>query len=389
MRVTVIDQGQVGAGCSYGNAGLIALSHIKPLPAPGVLVQGIKWMLDSESPFYIRPRWDPALYSWLWKFRAACREAPMRKGMDLTRALTQASMALFQKLAALDTLDFHFHQKGSLRICKDSRSLETSVRESDDLEQYDVRFKVLDSAAVRELEPMVQPGIAGGIYYPDDAHLNPSEFVRGLASHAERRGVRFLTSTEALGFETAGHGISAVKTTRGDFKSEHVVLAAGSWSTKLAAQLRLTLPIQPAKGYSITVKCPTADHSLPLWLGDSRVVVTPMGGVLRFAGTLELSGMDFSITPGRVRAIKRATQEYLRDTDKYELSEIWRGLRPLTPDGLPIVGRSKEWTNLILATGHGSQGIALAPVTGELVSQILYDETPSVDMAGLRPERFE
>ena len=388
-QVTVIDQGQVGTACSYGNAGIIAVSHIVPLAAPGVLAQGLKWMLDSDGPFYIKPRIDLALFGWLWRFGMACREKPMLRAMSLLHSLSQASLPLYQQFASMEGLGFHFKQKGSLVMYKDPRHLEAEVREAELVKPYGISSTILNQAEIRHIEPRVRSNVVGGIHYVDDAHLNPSEFVRGLACHAQQRGASFLTSTEVLDFETSNGRIINVKTTRGDFEPNEVVLAAGSWSSWLAKCLHLTLPIQPAKGYSLTFKCSDLDDSIPLRLGEAKVIVTPMGGTLRFAGTLELAGLDMSINQKRVRAVQSAVQEYLVGMDNLELIEIWRGLRPLTPDGLPVIGKSRRWNNLTIATGHGMQGIALGPVTGKLVAELTCRETPSVDIAGLGEERFQ
>ena len=386
--VTVVDQGQVGAGCSYGNAGIIALHHITPLAAPGVLMQGLKWMLNPESPFYIKPRLNLSLLEWLWRFGLACRRPVMEKALPLMRSLTQASMDLYEELAALDGLGFHFNHKGSLMLYKSSASFDASKRELESLKEYGIDSKVLDRDEVREVEPQANTCVVGGIHYPQDAHLNPTEFVRGLAARAETAGALFLPLTEVLGFETSSGKVSVVRTTRGEFEPDQVVLATGSWSARLAGRLELGLPIQPAKGYSLTVKTSARDDAMPIFLSETKVIVTPMGGILRFAGTLELAGMDFSINQRRVLAIQRAVREYLVGMNDFELLEVWRGFRPLTPDGLPIIGRSQRWRNLILATGHGMQGIALGPITGKIVAQIACDETPNIDLTGLRPERF-
>jgi len=166
------------------------------------------------------------------------------------------------------------------------------------------------------------------------------------------------------------------------------VLAAGIWSPSVVAELGLSIPIQSAKGYSITVRCGDREDSVPVALSESKVMVTQMGGILRFAGTLELAGLDFSINQRRVFAIQRAVQEYLVGLDEYELLEIWQGLRPLTPDGLPIIGKSQRWKNLIIATGHGMLGLALGPITGKVVAELLCEETPSINLEDLGEERF-
>jgi len=345
-------------------------------------------MLNPESPLYIKPRLDLALFLWLTRFGFACRKAPMLKAMSLLNDLIQASMTLYEELAFCGGSEFNFDKQGSLAIYKTSEGFEMGLKQAKMLEPYGIKSTALDRAGVLRIVPGIQQRILGGIYMNDDAHLNPSHFVNWLASRARDMGVSFFPSTEVLSFERAGKTISRIKTTRGDFDADQVVLAAGSWSPGLARDLGLTLPIQPAKGYSITVKNEKQDLSVPIWLTEAKVTVTPMGGTLRFAGTLELADLNFSINRRRVDAIRRAVREYLTGTDEYETLEIWRGLRPLTPDGLPIIAISKTWSNLIIATGHGMQGISLGPITGKLVAELSNKETPSVNLAGLGQERF-
>lgn len=308
--------------------------------------------------------------------------------MSSINGLIQASMVLYEEFASQGGAEFHFQHKGSLAIYKSFDGFEGGVKQAELVRTFGIESKVLDQAGVRDIEPRIQKRIVGGIYMKDDAHLNPSEFVSWLAARAESKGVSFLTSTEVLGFDKSERRISTVRTTRGDFQADQIVLAAGSWSPSLTKDLQLALPIQPAKGYSISVKSEERDESMPIWLTESKVTVTPMGGILRFAGTLELADLNFSINQRRVEAIRRAAREYLLGTDEYQTLEIWRGLRPLTPDGLPIIGISKTWSNLVIATGHGMQGLALGPITGKLVAQLTSKETPSVDVAGLSEERF-
>ena len=388
-QVTVIDRGEVGAACSSGNAGIIARSHIIPLPRPGVVRQGIKWLFDPEGPFYIKPQVNLALWAWLLRFGFACRRRPMLRSMHLLNKLIGSSLTLYEGFASLGSTEFHFGLKGSLALYKTQGAFEAGVKETEVLRPYGVESKVLDHAAVRELEPRIQSGILGGIYLKGDAHLNPLKFVRWLASQCQSKGVTFLTSTGVSSLRTVGNKISTVITSQGDFEPGLVVLAAGSWSPSLAARLRLRLPIQPAKGYSITVKDPSRNDALPLWLTESRVVATPMGGILRFAGTLELTGLDFSINQRRVNAIRRAVRDYLAGVDEYRTVETWSGLRPLTPDSLPIIDIPERWSNLVIATGHGMQGVALGPITGKLVAELTANQPTTVDISELSVRRFQ
>lgn len=387
-KVLTIDQGEIGAGCSYGNAGLIVPSHSVPLPAPGVLGKAIRWMANAESPFYIKPRLDLGLLAWLCRFGLACRGKKMRAAIPLIRDLSRASLALHREFAAFPGFETDFGEKGMLMLFKDQKHLKEGIEESDLLRDYGIPSTVLDKPELRSFVPNVRPDVLGGIHYPEDAHLSPARFVQAVANLAEKKGAGFRTRTEVLGFETSRHKILSVKTTRGDLPCSHVVLAAGSWSPRLAQDFRLCLPIQPAKGYSITVKQPQPPLPLPMILSEPRVAVTPMGPLLRFGGTLELAGFDFALNRRRAEAVERAPRHYLHGLENLELVEIWRGLRPCTPDGLPIIGRADQFENLVIATGHCMLGLSLGPITGKLVSQLLCGETPDVDLTRLSPKRF-
>ncbi len=385
--VTLLEKGKIGAGSSYGNAGLVSSEHAIPLTAPGVISQGLRWMLDSDSPFYIKPRFDFDLFRWLWQFWRASSEKKMRRTIPVLLALRQASLELFEQFKAGD-MSFNYEQKGRLFLFRDQANFEANIKEDRVLEEFGVTAQVLDANGVRELEPNVQPSIIGGLYYAGYAHIAPHRFVRELARVSKSRGASLRTGTEVLGFEISNGRISTVITTRGNFYPEQVVLAAGAWSPLLARQLGLQLPIQAAKGYSITVKSPLTSPSRPLFLAEDRVAVTPMGKRLRFTSTLELTGFDMSINRRRVSATRRAASRYMSGMDALELIEIWRGLRPATPDDLPIIGRSASLQNLILATGHSMLGMAHGPITGKIVSQLVTGETPALDLTPFRLERF-
>jgi D-amino-acid dehydrogenase len=251
-----------------------------------------------------------------------------------------------------------------------------------------VELTLLDAAGVRRIEPNVQPAVTQGIYAADYGHIIPDRFVHELARVAKERGVVFKTNTAVAGFETSGRQITSVTTTSGAFKPDQVVLAAGAWSPIVVRYLKLRIPIQPAKGYSVTYKRPSTSPQLPLALSERKIAVTPMGDTLRFTSTLELAGYDPSLNQRRLAAIRRALPEYLPGMEELEQTAVWSGYRPATPDDLPIIGRSNAFENLILATGHGTLGMTQGLITGKLVSQIIGDERPSIDLAPLRVERF-
>ena len=311
----------------------------------------------------------------------------VRRSIPVIRDLSRASLDLYRELADLPGLEFGFRQDGVLAVFRTAAGLQHGRQEAAVLEGAGIATKVLDAESARALEPALRADLAGGVHFPDDAHLTPDRFVRGLARVAEGLGVHVLTHTEVLGFTRRGGRIATVETTRGDLAADQVVLAAGSWSGHVAAGLELDLPIEAAKGYSVTCELPPSGPRIPLLLGESRVAVTPMGETLRFAGTLELAGLDLTINRRRVAAIRRAVPLYLSE-QPYVVREIWRGLRPCSPDGLPYLGRPARHENLIVATGHAMIGVSLGPVTGALVAQLAAGEAPMLDLGPLRPERF-
>ena len=389
-RVTVVERGEIGSGCSYGNSGLIVPSHSVPLSAPGTVLKGLKWMFDPESPFYIKPRLDLDLLSWLWKFRGCCNRGHLDRAAPLIRDLSLESLRLYHELAALGDLQFGFEQRGVLALYNSREGLAEGVEEAHFLQGLGIEVEVLSAEQVRAKEPNVHIAAMGGVYYAQDAHLTPALFVTELARHSRSQGVDIRTQTEVLGFEMAGGKVRRVRTTKGDFAPAEVVLAGGSWSASIVRDLGLKLPIQPAKGYHATFRRPQNCPSIPFLLGEARVGVGLMLDAVRFAGTLELAGLDLSIDQRRVRAILRAVPEYVPDLDpaRLELVEIWRGLRPCTPDGLPLLGRTKTPSNLTVAAGHATIGVSLGPVTGKLVSQVVSESETGFDLNALAVERF-
>jgi D-amino-acid dehydrogenase len=387
-QVTLVERGEVCSGSSYGNAGLLVPSHVLPLAAPGVWWQGVKWMFKPDSPFYIKPRMDPELWIWLWRFRAACRPDRARRAMPLLRELSVASLELYRELAKLDGLEFAFRESGSMLVFLTAQAFEHGIQEARLFGEFGVPSKVLDGPAARSVEPALRPDVVGAVLFPEDALLVPDQFVKGLARVIEALGVQVRQGTEVLGFRVAGDRVSAVETTRGSLAADTVVLAAGAWSSSIVRSLGLRVPIQAAKGYSLTYRRPSKGPNVPLLPAEGRFSITPMGDLLRFGGTLELAGLDLSVNQRRVEALRRNASQYIGETDHLELLEIWRGLRPCTPDGLPLLGRSARFGNLIVAAGHAMVGMSLGPVTGKIVAQLAAAGSLVTDIRLLDPQRF-
>ncbi len=386
--VTLIEKDDIGAGSSYGNAGLIVNGFTIPLPAPGVPRQGLKCLLDSTSYFSIKPRLNLDLLSWLLKFRGACNARQVRRSIPILLALGQGSLDLFDELHAQEAVDFGYQGKGRLILFTSQESFEDYGAEVALMREFGVEASLLDAEGVRRMEPSVSKAVTNGIFCTAYAHLEPVRFVDEMARLAQEQGARIKTGTEVSGFETTGQRISAVITTDDAFSPEQVVLAGGAWSPVIANHLKLRLPIQPAKGYSLSYKKPPRGPQLPLALTECKVAVTPMGDTLRFSSTFELAGYDPSINQRRLAALRASANEYLSGMDKLEDEVAWSGFRPATPDDLPIIERNGKYDNLILATGHGTLGVTHGLITGKLVSQIIVGEPPWVDLTHLSADRF-
>jgi D-amino-acid dehydrogenase len=372
---------------AHANCGLLVPSDATPLAAPGVLGQGLKWMLDSSSPFYIAPRASLALARWLWLFRAACSRERAQAAAPVLRALHVESARLHDELAAEHGERWLFHHDGELQVFETAEGLASAAERVESARIMGVRVDEVTAPEARRLFPSLRCELAGAFFFPDDGHLDPLRFTRAIANLAEEAGAAILTGVEALVLEPAPQGVRAV-TTRGVFETAQVVLAAGAWTPLLTRGLGLRLAIEPAKGYSVDVDRPDDFPELPLYMGDAHVVLTPLGDVLRLGSTLELSGWDMRVRPGRVAYLREGGRRAIGLSADGPVRQLWRGPRPVTPDGLPVVGRVPGRDRVILATGHGMLGLSLGPVTGRLIAQLASGARPDLDLEPLAVQRF-
>ncbi|MBI5472415.1 MAG: FAD-dependent oxidoreductase [Ignavibacteriae bacterium] len=390
-QVAVIDKGEFGHGSSLHNAGYVCPSHFIPLASPGIISQGLKWMLSPTSPFYIKPRLDPDFIRWAWHFKRSCTKENVDRAMPLLRDLGVASLALYKEFAAMKAFDFDWTERGLLTLFRSEKSKHHCEVEAELAHKLGIRAQMLTQSELQQLIPEVEVRAEGGLYFPDDCHMTPAKFVEGLAGHLESGGVNLVRNTVVSGFKVQGNRIVEVKTSKGNFSADEFVLAGGSWSPDIARELGVKLLIQAGKGYSVTIERADRKPAIPLIFSEARVAVTPMGNAIRFAGTMEIAGLDTSITHRRVEAIINSIPNYIGGYDKsdFATAEPWAGLRPVSPDGLPHLGRSKKHSNLIVAAGHAMVGISLATITGKLVAEIAEGRKPSFDLTLLDPSRFD
>ncbi|MDR3457886.1 MAG: FAD-dependent oxidoreductase [Verrucomicrobiae bacterium] len=390
-HVTVVERnGAQRDGCSFGNAGMIVPSHFVPLAAPGMVKLGLKWMLNPESPFYIKPRLNGELFDWALKFWRASTAEHVRRSAPLLRDLSFASRAMFEEFAALPGNDIGLTTRGLLMLCKTQHGLDDEAKFAAQANQLGVPAEVLDAQQVAKLDPGVTMDVAGAVYFPKDAHFTPDRYLAALQSQCEKLEVHFKWDTEVTGLETERGTITAVDTLHGEFLADEVVLCGGSWSPQLVRELGLKIPIQAGKGYSLTLTQPRELPQLCAIFTEARMAVTPMGPSLRFGGTMEIAGLNEDINPARVLGIIKSVPKYFPKFTPPDFAGIepWRGLRPRSPDGLPYLGRTAKFSNLILATGHAMMGMSLSPVTGRIVSETVSGEKPQFDLGRLSPDRY-
>jgi D-amino-acid dehydrogenase len=390
-RVTVLERDQVGKAASYGNAGSIAPGH-PPINKPGRVRQALKSLFDPLSPLYVAPRFDPALVKWLWSFSRTCTEKHVELSMRALGPLGHASRALFDELVQTEGLRCWFCRGGYYEIYLTERGLESAKEETRMISRYGFHPEVLSGAELREREPAINDDVVGGIFYPEAATINPYQFVAEMAERAESHGAKFRTTTGVAALRTANGRIRGVQVQGGELiEADFVVLAGGAYSVPLLHTLGIRFPLQAAKGYHRDCESKEGGSALlshACVLGENMVFCTPMGGFVRFAGTLELSGVNHDIRRPRLEQLTKGAGRYLKTMEDPTAKSEWCGLRPCLPDGLPAVGAVSRYPSLFVATGHAMMGLTLGPVTGKLISECLLDGSPSMDITALRPDRF-
>ncbi len=388
-KVVVIDQGDLKHGTSFGNAGYISPSHFIPLASPGIIAQGLQWMMSSSSPFYIKPRLDMDLIKWGLTFWKRSGKSTMERNVPYLNNILQLSRRLTSEIR--DDLGNHFHMKemGCLMLYKSATTEKHEIEMAHEAAAFNIETRVLSAKEVQEMEPEVQVDVKGGVLYPIDAHLHPGDLMKTIHEHLLSNGVEFHLNTSITGFEKEGRKVTKVLTDKGDFEGDEIVMATGSWLSSHLKDLGIHLLLQAGKGYSMTFENISKNLHYPSILVDDRVAMTPMGADLRMGGTMEISGIGSKMLIKRVASIYKAAKNYFPDlpVEFPKEDKIWYGLRPLSPDGLPYLGRHSKYDNLVIAGGHAMLGISLAAGSGKLVEEIIRGEKLSMDISAFDVER--
>ncbi len=390
-QVIVVDRSDMLQGCSYGNAGYICPSHFVPLATPGIVRQGLKWMMNAKSPFYVKPSLNRDLLNWGWTFmKSATRSHVERSALPL-RDIALLSKQLYEEWAKLPGMDFSYEPIGMMELFKTEENAHHAVQTVAEATALGIEARILGKEELQQMEPGVTIDAEGAVFFPGDSQLYPNQLMQNLLTYLEIKGVQFIRHREITDFIKTGNQIKGVKAAGSVMDADHVVLAAGVWSTPLARQFGLHIPMVGGRGYSVTLEDTPYKLHHSVILSEARVAISPMNGnKIRFGGTMEITPLN---TPPRMQRVQGIVESVKKYFPTYDIplppeEKVWYGYRPCSADGLPYIGNVSRYTNVTVATGHSMLGISLGAATGKLVSELVTDVPTSMDLRPFNPERF-
>ncbi len=385
----MVDSGGFGQGCSHANCGYVSPSHVLPLTEPGAVSKGLAGLLKADAPLRIKPRWDPRLWGWLFRFARRCNKRDMLAAARGLHVLLKSSAELFAELIPAEPLDCEWQQRGLLFVFQSEQGMEKyAAKDRLMAEEFGLGAKRFDGPELTALEPALKPGIAGGWLYECDSHLRPDRLMSSWRKRLEARGVEIREHCRVTGLDGDGPKALGVRTPEGTLSAEAVVLATGALTPEFQRELGCRIPIQPGKGYSMTMPRPAQCPEIPMIFCEHKVAVTPMESGYRLGSTMEFAGYDTSLNPTRLGALRRGAEQYLHEPFCEPVEEQWFGWRPMTYDGLPIVGPAPRYKNVWIAAGHNMLGLSMATGTGRLISELVTEQTPHLDPAPYAVTRF-
>ncbi len=387
-EVTIVDQSNMDTGASYVNAGYLSPSHIIPLAAPGVMKNSLKWMFDSSSPLYIKPRFDIDFFKWIWAFNKSCNPKHVKKAIPVIKDISVLSQELYDELKASNDFRFHFEKKGLLMLCQSQKALDKEIELASLARRHGLEVKILSKVAIQKLEPNAGIDCVGAVHYLCDYHTTPHEFMEDMKSYLKAHNVTFLKNEKVENFTIKDQITTQIKTTKRTLHADEIVIASGAWTAELSKKLGISMLMEAGKGYRIDKKENTG-ITIPAVLTELNIAVTPMNGFTRFAGTMEIAGINSNINKKRVDAIASGVEKYYPDIgiNQKQKTNVAYGNRPLTPDGLAYIGKSKKCKNITFASGHGMMGWSMATATGKLVSELISERKLSLNIDAFNPDR--
>ncbi len=389
FRVSVAEKGTIGGACSHGNCGFVCPSHVLPLAEPGAVSSALKALLNPNGAFRIRPRLDPRLWSWLLKFARRCNHNDMVSAGHAIQPLLTSSLSLYQDLMRFASLECEWQKKGLLFVYRDHRALEAYEPVNSLLtSEFQESARRMNAAELLEFEPALKDNVAGAWYYEHDAHLRPDRLLASWRAFLEKKGVQFFERHELLGLEKADSQATSAKFAEQSIEADTFVVATGAWTPQLSEILGIRLPIEPGKGYSLTLPRSESDPQTPIMFPEYRVAVTPMQTSLRLGSIMEFAGYDSRLNQRRLRMLSASASQFMKQPLPTKINEEWFGWRPMTYDSVPIIGESPQFSNVILATGHNMLGLSMSTGTGKLVSELIAGQEPHLDPTPYSPHRF-
>ena len=388
--ISVVDRNDITDGCSFGNMGYISPSHFIPLASPGIVSQGLKWMLSSSSPFYIKPRLNWELMKWGFTFWKNSNAQKVKENIPHLSNLLQLSRELMKDLKTEFNDSFSMIEQGCWTLYKTEKTGDHEKHLTEQAVRLGLKTETFTAAQVQQLEPEVELDVAGGVLWLDDCHLDSAKLMRSLHHYLQASGVKFILQAEVKGFERANGKINSVLTNKEKINADEVIVANGSWMPDVANMAGIHLLMQPGKGYSVVYENMQKNLHRPAILIEARTAMTPIDRWLRIGGTMELSGHSDNILPKRVTAIYDSVKKYFPSLNISQPApaKAWYGYRPVTPDGLPYIGKHKKISNVTFAGGHAMLGVSAAAATGKLVNEIIGRRPTSIDILAFEPGRF-
>ena len=392
-NVTVIDrQSAAGLETSFANGGQISPSQAAPWTAPEVPQLMLKWIGRNDAPLLYRMRVDPKLWAWSLRFLANCTTQNFAKNTAKNLRLALYSRILLQEIRKDTNIKYDCLDRGILKIFRNKQEFNNAANQADILRKLGSDGQILSTSDVHNLEPAFNTSpenIIGGIFTPEDESGDAFKFTTETVTYLSNLGVNFHFNETIKTLNTKGNRITSITTDKGIIEGDSIVISMGSYSPFLLKSLGIKLPIQPAKGYSMTI--PTAGHNgtptISLTDEDHKIVFTRLGNRMRVAGTVEFNGYDIEMNEERVNSIYRIAQSLFPNAGDYSKAEFWTGIRPLTPDCVPIIGPTK-FENLFLNTGHGSLGWTMCASSGKVLSDIISGRNPEIDISDIGINRF-
>lgn len=389
-NVTLLERERIGSGASHGNCGYVCPSHAMPLSGPGVVAHTLPSLFQRDAPLSIPPRFDPALWKWLLQFTRQCTHDRMMHAANGRNALLASSMSLYREIVREESIDCEWTDRGLLLVYRSRKEFDDYRKTAELLKsEFEIESTAYPGEAVKELEPSLKKGMAGGWHFPGDAHVRPDRLLAGLKHAIERRGGVILENAGVHCLERVDDQIVTVQTEQGPQTADEFVLATGAEAPQFVEAIGCRLPIQPGKGYSMTMRPLKNQPKIPMIFEEHHVAVTPMESGFRVGSTMEFTGYDRSINPKRMALLRKSAAEHLEEPLPDSVDEEWAGWRPMSVDGLPCIGRAPAARNLIVAAGNGMIGLATAPATGKLVAEIAGGQAPHIDAEPYALTRFD